>query len=1779
MGRVELIAKVAVDLIREQINNESEGTLRFCMTGMEQDLVTEIASAVLDDSDLNEELIIRVPASLADTGSIPESNISNESVTHWRNHSIAGNKRGILFAATGQDWEHNQTSMEKVSQIHTSELRNRYGTWIQQVKPGFSQDGNDIQYQQFETCLRAVNKAHVAETIYIFADYVCEIAKAIGQGFPVIKAADFALPVLHLPRNSCGFSRIAARRQGNYQEWMKRYRATRVYIEPRLRHENEKEEIITNALRQNYEGVREQLSSDEQGIIEAFLSPGQDTEKWSKEKDALLQLEWDRVSGIFKPVRNTDQELHKRTSQFFEDEFEGLLGEYEDILRNKFPKLATEELEKFFHSYQEQLSEDRSLYLQWERYIYKNPAPCNDFFVGLIDAIRDLRIKSRDSEIDDYKFKLQIIGGNGGKRKSFWRDKNARVARYFAFRYHGIEGIFSDIGEIDFGRLYDFYLPNPDAELQKNTSTSKHARQIKFEVRLVSEAAKYEEVKCPFVWEMHPDVLACSMPDDLSRIGNSEKDIVRLSAANIMRQPVSTKGHMQRISLRDSNTIYDAHEGSEGRLVNDSTDLRDLGAEFLDELERIRHKRIINVDSYEFIYAAFNKFHESYTRAIREWIEPDSVGIASEHFICQANDYANLLNSLCEHSNYAIARRDLWSKILEIGIANVENGAVAAIVTPWHPLRLAEIHIKAKQASRVIKKILDSDTDEFRDSGNIFISNRRQVLTSGYYPEACICFREGEPVLLTESETVFDYTLAGSPQRGSAETEDALDIDSRDTAQNFSAVGEEFLRLFPHERSNFSVVLYDFDSKTLPGEIAKKLTEKVEKDSTLRCDLLLTHSDPLRMLSTYEQQNVSLSEDAGSLVASESARNFLSRFRVGFLERDAMTGSRSFDLVVLQDVIARNSRVVWKQQEPGKKSPSLEEHMPSKWSRRCPIRLEDTTSAVYLAAPVQSEVVQNYLDFLYIFLKGEYARPGSFIPAREIDFEDGNVKRILQDTHNIGEWVLNHDTLVGHRIMARNNINVIRHIYDRNAECNMVVSTTAENRLLHALLRETLDDMDKSIYRDYEDDLLHKFTKQASELSGHVVMRAARYGRYSNELLGIVLSMQRIKKALGHSSPHIGWCFLDDHASWFGTSENHRADIMAIAPGYEDGGTVLKIAISEAKFVSSEGYRSEANKSGRQLRYTVQHINNALNKSRLNREAWLEQIGKLMIEEIESFDAFSPNGWNLQRWAEEVSLSNIKRIGIRGFSHVFVHDDISEVKSDYYEWPREKNCTQEIFNKSDVLKEIKDFANDVIDRDSASSKGWTYPTIDEEPVAVRKDIESGAGIYGQGETGQAAPIPVTTENGHRDVPTVKELPATLEPGIPKAAEPSSQYNQWRSPELGRWVNAGNDVGEEDAHALEWLEKTVKKLQRALIGYNMVAEILGSRLTPNAALVRFKGSNDLTIHGVEKRRQELLTSHALEVISVIAEPGEIVIVVKRPQRTILLLQDLWKQRILPTALPDSNASLLLGSREDNGELLYLNVEAEFSGYQLHAPHTLIAGETGSGKGILLQNLLLDICATNSPANARIRMIDPKSGMDFPWLTNMPHLDGELVTQREEAIEVFEMLVEEMERRNQLLAKSRAKDLCSYNKQVALDQRLPRIWLFHDELADWTIDKEYKEYRDGVAANVTRLGMKARAAGINLVIATQRPDKDALPMQLRANLANRLVLKVVDKGNSTLVLGEAGAEHLLGRGHLAAKLSGEGRVIHTQVPFADTEEMSKLAALITESWSGQSGKQKH
>ena len=381
------------------------------------------------------------------------------------------------------------------------------------------------------------------------------------------------------------------------------------------------------------------------------------------------------------------------------------------------------------------------------------------------------------------------------------------------------------------------------------------------------------------------------------------------------------------------------------------------------------------------------------------------------------------------------------------------------------------------------------------------------------------------------------------------------------------------------------------------------------------------------------------------------------------------------------------------------------------------------------------------------------------------------------------------------------------------------------------------------------------------------------------------------------------------------------------------------------------------------------------------------------------------------------------------------------------------------------------------------------------------------------------------------------------------------------PNLADLIASKQSANMQDAAREAWAEQTTKDLKKALNGWGFQVNVLGTRMTPNGCLVRLAGSDRLRVEDIEAKRMQLLTTHAINVVTVQPKPAEIVVTIASEKRQSVSLWDLWARRQINRNAAGINVSFVIGVQEVNGELLYLNLGGDFAGLSGHDPHSLVAGATGSGKSVLLQVLLLDIAATNPKELAQIVLIDPKMGVDYAALADLPHMREPIITTKERATEVLANLVEEMEGRYRLFAQARARDLATYNAKVTDGEKLPMVFLVHDEFADWMFDASYKE---AVGAAVQRLGVKARAAGIHLIFAAQRPDKDVMPMQLRENLGNRLILKVASEATSKIALDRSGAERLLGRGHLAAKLNGD--LIFAQVPFVSDDDIELIVKFL-------------
>ena len=225
-----------------------------------------------------------------------------------------------------------------------------------------------------------------------------------------------------------------------------------------------------------------------------------------------------------------------------------------------------------------------------------------------------------------------------------------------------------------------------------------------------------------------------------------------------------------------------------------------------------------------------------------------------------------------------------------------------------------------------------------------------------------------------------------------------------------------------------------------------------------------------------------------------------------------------------------------------------------------------------------------------------------------------------------------------------------------------------------------------------------------------------------------------------------------------------------------------------------------------------------------------------------------------------------------------------------------------------------------------------------------------------------------------------------------------------------------------------------------------------------------------------------------------------------------------------------------------------------------PHLLVAGTTGSGKSVLVHSMIMTLIMRNYPSQLKLMLIDPKQ-VEFAKYNLEPHLYCPVVSNPASAITALQKLCEEMDRRYSVLSKWHCVKISEYlekriNREDQMEE-MPNVVCVIDEFADLM-----QTGGDEVASCVQRLTQKARAAGIYLIIATQRPSKDVIPMTVKGNISCRIGLCCSTGVDSRVILDENGAETLLGKGDLLFKAPGKKSLIRAQSPFISNEDMERV-----------------
>ena len=231
-----------------------------------------------------------------------------------------------------------------------------------------------------------------------------------------------------------------------------------------------------------------------------------------------------------------------------------------------------------------------------------------------------------------------------------------------------------------------------------------------------------------------------------------------------------------------------------------------------------------------------------------------------------------------------------------------------------------------------------------------------------------------------------------------------------------------------------------------------------------------------------------------------------------------------------------------------------------------------------------------------------------------------------------------------------------------------------------------------------------------------------------------------------------------------------------------------------------------------------------------------------------------------------------------------------------------------------------------------------------------------------------------------------------------------------------------------------------------------------------------------------------------------------------------------------------------------------------------PHMLVAGATGSGKSVALNTMLFSLLFSATPQEVKLLLIDPKR-LELAMYENIPHLMAPVIYKPKEAAQVLHKIVQEMQRRYQLLAECGTRNIEGYNQKVAAhgstEPPLPYIVVIVDELADLMLVSA-REVEDGLM----RLAQMARAAGIHLIVATQRPSVDVLTGIIKANFSARISFQVSSKTDSRTILDANGAEQLLGKGDMLFLAPGTGRLMRVHGAYISEAEIQKVTQFIRE-----------
>ncbi|MFP4686928.1 MAG: DNA translocase FtsK [bacterium] len=416
-------------------------------------------------------------------------------------------------------------------------------------------------------------------------------------------------------------------------------------------------------------------------------------------------------------------------------------------------------------------------------------------------------------------------------------------------------------------------------------------------------------------------------------------------------------------------------------------------------------------------------------------------------------------------------------------------------------------------------------------------------------------------------------------------------------------------------------------------------------------------------------------------------------------------------------------------------------------------------------------------------------------------------------------------------------------------------------------------------------------------------------------------------------------------------------------------------------------------------------------------------------------------------------------------------------------------------------------------------------------------------------------IPITKNKKNEDSEQKVEQGANgSKPVEVKQKRPSvdrADMSRYRFPGLDLLEKGNIEQATPDA---DTIQKVSKKLEKTFEEFGINARVVNATPGPVLTMYEVEPGPGVSVNKIQSRADDIKLSLAvksLRIVSPIPGKSAVGIEVPNPSRAIVKLRDV----IATETFQDDSLALPVA--------IGLNVFGDPLVVDLNKlPHLLVAGATGSGKSVCINAIICSLLYRLPPDRLKFILVDPKR-VELKLYEGLPHLMLEVIDDPSDANKALKWAVKEMESRYETLSEAGNRDIASYNKNADPDDRLPYMVIIVDELADlmFTNPKECEQ-------SITRLAQMARAVGIHMVLATQRPSTDVITGLIKANMPARLSFRVSSGTDSRVVIDQNGAETLMGSGDLLYLSSSSPHPRRAQGAFLNDEETKNLIRFVKE-----------